>query len=101
MKIYIPHSTSFDYKTELYAPVRSSAPNFRHEIVLPHEGAINPVDTREAIRGADLIIAEVSYPSTGMGIELGWADMMGKPVVAIYKTGCAPSAAVGIVTDAL
>lgn len=33
------------------------------------------------------MIAEVSLPSTGLGIELGWADTFNKPIVCIYKTG--------------
>ena len=30
--------------------------------------------SKEVIRTSDLVIADISYPSTGVGIELGWAD---------------------------
>jgi membrane-bound lytic murein transglycosylase MltF len=35
----------------------------------------------------NLVIAEVSYPSTGLGIELGWASTYLIPIVCIYRKG--------------
>ncbi len=55
--------------------------------------------TKALIKNADLVFAEVSYPSTGQGIELGWADMMGKKVVYFYKSGTKPSGALKNLTD--
>lgn len=54
--------------------------------------------TKELIKNADLIFAEVSYPSTGQGIELGWADMMGKNIIYFYKSGTKPSGALSNLT---
>jgi hypothetical protein len=74
MKIYVSHSTSFDFKEELYKPIRSSDLNSIHEIILPHEDSNEQFKTLDLFKsgGCKLIIAEVSYPSTGQGIELGW-----------------------------
>ena len=42
---------------------------------------------QDAISRADLIIAEVTNPSTGTGIEIGWAIKTGKPVICLAKKG--------------
>ena len=39
------------------------------------------------IRGSDVLIAEVSVPSHGVGYEIGFALGLGKPVLAIYQEG--------------
>lgn len=40
---------------------------------------------REMVEGADLIIAEASYPSTGLGIELQIAEYKKIPVILLFK----------------
>ena len=35
MKIYIAHSREFDYKNELYTPIKKVLKD--HEVILPHE----------------------------------------------------------------
>ncbi len=87
MKIYVCHSCGYDYKTELYDPLRESSLDTVHEIFLPHEGDNAKVNTTEIIKDADLILAEVSLPSTGQGIELGRAEVFGKKVLCISKEG--------------
>ena len=83
MKIFIAHASSYDYKNELYLLIRKSYLNNEHEIILPIENG-REVITKEMIKSCDLVIAEVSYPSTGMGIELGWADIFKIPIYCIY-----------------
>jgi nucleoside 2-deoxyribosyltransferase len=39
----------------------------------------------DMIQDADLIIAEVSNPSLGVGYELGYAQSLGKPILALYN----------------
>ena len=100
MRIYIAHSTDFDYKNELYLPIRQSDLNSQHEFVLPHEFSNEPFDSKTFISGGiDLVLAEVSFASTGMGIELGWADSSGVPVTCFYKSGTTPSGSLKVVTD--
>jgi hypothetical protein len=83
-KIYLAHSTGFDYKKELYKPIRGSQLNKENKILLPHEKSIEPFNSKELFqKETNLIIAEISYPSTGT--ELGWADSFGIPVICIYK----------------
>lgn len=100
MKIYIGHSNDFDFKKELYVPLRGSSINADHELILPHEKSENAEDfiTRDIIPTCDLVIGEVSYPSLGLGIELGWADKASCPIVCIHKTGIKISSAISIIT---
>lgn len=98
MKIYIAHSTGYDYQEELYKPIRNSILSDKHEIVLPHENNIENFSSKEYFNNCDLVIAEVSFPSTGMGIELGWANIQYIRVVCIYKIGTKPSSALNTVS---
>ncbi len=41
-------------------------------------------DLENKLYDADIIFAEVSIPSLGVGYELGFADKLGKNIVAIY-----------------
>ena len=101
MRIYVAHSSSFDYKKELYLPVRQSKLNSQHDFILPHEHSNEPYDSNSLFTTAqvDLVIAEVSYPSTGMGIELGWADSCGIPIICVHRTDSKPSGSLKLVTD--
>lgn len=85
MKIYVTHSAGFDYLNELYYPLRKSHINAQHHITLPYENSKEPFNSKEYMKECDLILAEVSYPSTGLGMELGWANLYNIPIVCIYK----------------
>lgn len=95
MKIYIAHAKNSDFQKELYDPIKEGAFFARHTFIFPHEG--DPVDSKRVISECDLILAEVSLPSTGLGIELGWASDMGKKIVCIYKLGIKPSRSLNVV----
>ncbi|MEK7202650.1 MAG: hypothetical protein AAB669_03950 [Patescibacteria group bacterium] len=99
MKIYVSHPTKYDFKKELYKPLRSSVLNEYHEITLPHETADGPTSTKDIISVQDLIIAEVSYPSTGQGIELGWADSAGVRILCIYRSDTILSSSLKLITN--
>ncbi len=84
MNIYICHSTSFDYQHQLYIPIKQSELFSQHQFILPHDHARDPINSKEQIACCDLIIAEVSYPSTGQGIELGWAHSLNIPIYCFH-----------------
>jgi len=84
MNIYFPHSKQLDYEA-FYAAIRTSAVFDKHTCTLPYEKSETPQNSKSLIEKADLIIAEVSYPGTGLGIELGWAEAFHKRVICIYK----------------
>jgi nucleoside 2-deoxyribosyltransferase len=38
------------------------------------------------LKVCDLVVAEVSVPSLGVGYELGWATALSKPVLCLHRT---------------
>lgn len=84
MNIYFPHSKQLEYE-EYYGAIRASSLFSKHTPIFPYEKISSPVNSKSVIQKADLIIAEVSYPATGLGIELGWAECQGKRIICIYK----------------
>ncbi len=47
-------------------------------------------DLESKLKIADIIFAEVSIPSLGVGYELGFADKLGKRIIAIYDETYTP-----------
>ena len=37
------------------------------------------------VKEADIIVAEVTTPSLGVGFEIGQAEAMGKPIICVYR----------------
>lgn len=99
MKIYIAHSKDFDYKNELYLPIRNDKELKKLEIILPHEISNISSNTRDFYRSIDLFIAECSYPAVGMGIELGWVYDDNIPIYCIHKKGVKPSNSIKALTS--
>ncbi len=56
------------------------------------------MNTQKEIQDSDLVLAEVSYPSTGQRIELGWASAAQVPVVCVSKEGSKVSGSLQYVT---
>jgi len=95
MKVYISHSRKYDYKNQLYKPLQNIKD---FDFVFPH--LINEfTNSKETIKNCDAVIAEISYPSIGTGIELAWADQFGIPIILLHKTNINPSNSVRIFTD--
>lgn len=100
MKIYVGHSSEINFGEELYEPLRNSDLAEKHELVFPHEDSDELFDSRDFLENeCDLFIAEVSQPSTGLGIELGWADQFGVPIICLYRESSSPSSSLKAVTD--
>lgn len=101
MTIYISHATSFDFKNNLYEVIRSSRLWEEHTFILPHEEDDVPFPTKEIFESeeCDLVVAEVSHPSTGQGIELGWASMLHIPIICLYNNKAKISQSLYVVTN--
>ncbi len=99
MKIYVSHARNFDYIHELYDPLKES--KLPVDFIFPHEQSSEPFNSKELFEshGCDLVLAEVSTPSTGQGVELGWADIYSIPIICFYKTGTAPAKSLNLLTD--
>ncbi|MCA9351831.1 hypothetical protein KC866_00330 [Patescibacteria group bacterium] len=98
MKIFVTHSSDINVHEDLYQPIRESELNKKHDIKLPQEFGKETI-TKELIQSQDFIIAESSMPSTGSGIELGWADMYNVPILNVYKKNSKSSSSLRYVTD--
>lgn len=98
MKIYIAHSRDFDYENELYLPLKNSNIFKGHELILPHDGN-NYKHDRDYYKDIDLVIAEVSYPSIGLGIELGFLYDDNKRIYCIHKSNMKISSSINAVTE--
>ena len=97
MNIYISHSSKFDYINKLYNPIKNSN-LMNNKIFFPHD-SIKIANTKNFIKNCDLLIAEVSMPATGQGIELGWADYANTTILCIYKKGATISSSLKFITN--
>ncbi len=74
---YIEQFLKKEYKTEVFNPIK-------------HESGIRPSDIYwrdiKALSKAHFVVAEVSVVSWGVGVELMYAIMKGKPILALYNT---------------
>ena len=98
MKIYFAHSNKLDFKNDYYAPIKESELLKNHELIFPHETE-EWVNSKEIIKNCDLFVAEISYSGTGLGIELGWADSFGRPIICVYRKGAEMSGSLKLVCD--
>lgn len=99
MRIYIGHSKKFNYKEELYIPLRNDDFFKSHELLLPHEENASSSNSRDFYKSIDLFIAECSDPGTGLGIELGWCYDDGIDIYCIYRSNKKLSNSIRCITD--
>lgn len=85
MDVYVGHSSGYDFQVRLYRPLKDSKLFREHNVVLPHETE-GLFDSKSFFQeNCDLFIAEVSEASTGLGIELGWADLFDVEIILISE----------------
>lgn len=101
MNIYFACSITGGRESEsVYQAIVGAMREDGHEVPTAHlaesgvmavEAVIHPneVYARDVawIRECDVLIAEVSVPSHGVGYEIGFALGIGKPVLALYQEG--------------
>lgn len=98
MKILVTHSSNFDFRNKLYKPLQNSTLNSKYELRLPQAGEREKL-TKDIIKECVAVIAECSLPSTGQGIELGWANAYNIPIICIHEQGSEISSALHYVSD--
>lgn len=90
MKIFLSHSSSIDYKSQLYGPIKNYFKGSEFAFFFPEEQKIN---TKDIIKNIDIFFCELTTPSIGVAIETGWADAFDKPIFCFIKKGATlPSA---------
>lgn len=85
MIIYFIHATCFDYITNFYEPIKTIDSLKHYTLIFPHEKSQHGIKSKDIIQQADLVIAEVSYPSIGVGIELAWADLFNSKIITLSQ----------------
>jgi len=101
MKIYFACSITGGREFEpVYQDLVGALEREKHQVLTAHlagsgigesEAVLNPRAVYERdvawIRESDVLIAEVSIPSHGVGYEIGFALGAGKPVLALFQNG--------------
>jgi nucleoside 2-deoxyribosyltransferase len=85
--IYLAHAKEYpDFKQNLYLPLVDLLTKDLH-LILPHQNSDSPFNSRQLIfyQKVDLVLAELSYPATGLGIEMGWANSQNIPIIGLTK----------------
>jgi hypothetical protein len=98
MKIYVGHASDWDFQAGLYDVLNASPLAQAHHLILPHRDIEHFKFSQGLIAEADLLLAEVSRPSIGLGMELAWAREAKTPVLAIRQEGSRKSTSLHIVT---
>lgn len=99
LNIYAAHASSFDYQSEFYQPLKQSEIAEQHTLILPHDDSEEQFDSYKLFHtDCDLVIAEVTHASTGLGIELGWAYEADIPIICVHTEDSEPTSALTAVT---
>ncbi len=102
MNVYFACSITGGRQDELvYQRLVAALQEYGHQVptallaspeVIPMEGVATPeeVYARDVawIKDCDLLLAEVSTPSDGVGYEIGYALSLGKRVLCLHRQGC-------------
>jgi hypothetical protein len=91
LNIYFVHSTKFDYNNLIYKKILSSSICLAHNLMLPMTKEYQNINAKELMAKADIIIAEVSNPSFGLGLELKWLSKVNKPKLFLSLENTIPS----------
>jgi nucleoside 2-deoxyribosyltransferase len=101
MRIYVAHPKTINFLQELYKPLESSLLARSVDFIFPHKTSGDQFDSKSLFQnhGCDMVIAEVSVPATGVGIELGWANANNINIICFYKQGAKSSSSLQAVTN--
>ncbi|MEW6577779.1 MAG: nucleoside 2-deoxyribosyltransferase, partial [Chloroflexota bacterium] len=62
---------------------------------VPHDARAMMAAALRDLRASDLLVAEVTHKAIGVGIEVGMAAALGKPIVYVRRADAEPSTTVG------
>jgi len=75
-KIYLAHSSKYDFQSELYQPIKQSSLMNDYDFVFLLDTPNFLPNTKELIKSYDAVVAEIGYPTTGGG----YRDWLGRRV---------------------
>ncbi len=97
---FISHpSGGMQHTPAFFSTIQAFAEEKGIDVIFPHDIGEDVQLRKEAMEKTDLMIVEVSIPSTGSGIEMGWAHNAGIPIHAFHQGSSEPSPAMKFVTE--
>lgn len=85
LNVYFIHSAKSDYNNLLYLPILRSRVLSNHTLVFPDSEANKERYYKDIMDEADLYIVELTSPDTGFNLELKYAIMSKKPILALAQ----------------
>lgn len=85
LNVYFIHSAKSDYNNLVYLPVLRSRILANHTLVFPDTESNKERYYKDIMDEADLYVVELTNPDTGFNIELKYAIMSKKPILALAQ----------------
>ncbi len=85
LNIYFIHSDKIDYNNLIYLPVLRSNILSKHELVFTASNNNRDKYYKDLMDKADLFIVELTNPTMGFNMELKYAIMSKKPILALAQ----------------
>ncbi len=94
-KIFIAAPYTENFENGFLLKVESVLKKLNHEPIVPHKYATNAIEKAKdeiafdfhLLDSSDIILAEVTKPSHGVGMEILYAHQKGKRVILMKKNG--------------
>ncbi len=97
MNIQFGHPRLWDYINEFYEPLSKAFPE--HNFLLPHVEWVQSPNSRVTLKEQDIFLCEVSFPATGLWIEIWFASIYWVRIICIYKRWAEISKSFKYLTD--
>lgn len=85
LNVYFIHSAKSDYNNLIYLPVLRSRILANHTLVFPDSEGNKERYYKDIMDEADLYVVELTRPDTGFNMELKYAIMSKKPILALAQ----------------
>lgn len=85
LNVYFIHSSKSDYNNLIYLPVLRSRVLANHTLVFPDSEENRERYYKDIMDEADLYVVELTSPDTGFNMELKYAIMSKKPILALAQ----------------
>lgn len=85
LNIYFIHSDNYDFNQLLYLPCLRSPLLSNHTLIFPESEANKEVYYRDIMDRADVYVVELTNPDNELNIQLKYALMSNKPILALAQ----------------
>ena len=85
LKIYFIHSAKSDYNNLIYLPVLRSKILANHTLIFPDNEENKAIYYKDLMDQSDVFVVELTSPDTGFNMQLKYALMSKKPILALAQ----------------